>query len=78
MFTGALAASYYGTPRTTTDVDIVVKVSRDDLQTKLVPALKKAGLQVDEKRIDAAFKSGLKTVTFRDSASAPSVTKLGG
>ncbi|MDH5390816.1 MAG: hypothetical protein OEX10_06660 [Candidatus Bathyarchaeota archaeon] len=27
MFTGALAASYYGTPRTTMDVDIVVKVA---------------------------------------------------
>ena len=27
MFTGALAASYYGTPRTTTDVDVVVKVA---------------------------------------------------
>ena len=69
MLTEALVASYYGTPRTTTDVDIVVKVSQDDLQTKLVPALKKTGLQVDEKRIDAAFKSGLKIVTFRDSES---------
>ncbi len=32
MFTGALAASYYGTPRTTMDVDIVVKVAREDLK----------------------------------------------
>ena len=69
MFTGALAASYYGTPRTTMDVDIVVKVSRGDLQTKLVSALRKAELQVDEKRIDAAFKSGFRIVTFRDSKS---------
>jgi len=28
MFTGALAASYYGMPRTTMDIDVVVKVSR--------------------------------------------------
>jgi len=26
MFTGALAASFYGVPRTTTDIDVVVEV----------------------------------------------------
>ncbi|MCW4020555.1 MAG: hypothetical protein NWF14_04930 [Candidatus Bathyarchaeota archaeon] len=55
MFTGALAASYYGAPRSTMDVDIVVEVSRDASQIKFVPALKKAGLQVDEKSLDAVF-----------------------
>jgi len=67
MLTGALAASYYGTPRTTMDIDIVVKVNREDLQSKLVPTLKKMGLQVNEQRIDVAFKSGFRIVTFRDS-----------
>jgi len=70
MFTGALAASYYGTPRTTTDVDVMVKVFQEDLQTGLVPALRKAGLQVDEDRINAAFKSGFRIVTFMDSKSS--------
>jgi len=69
MFTGALAASYYGMPRTTMDVDIVVKVSLGDLQTRLVSALREAGLQVDEKRVDAAFKSGFGIATFSDTRS---------
>ena len=29
MFTGALAASYYGMPRTTMDVDVMVKIGRE-------------------------------------------------
>lgn len=65
-FTGALAASYYGVPRTTMDVDVVVKVSQEEARSKLVSALKRAGLQVDEERIDAALKSGYRIVTFRD------------
>jgi len=69
MFTGALAASYYGTPRTTMDVDIVVKVFPEGLQARLVSALKEAALQVDDKRIDAAFKSGFRIVTFNDTRS---------
>lgn len=73
MLTGALAASYYGTPRTTMDVDIVVKVSKNDLQTKLVPALREMYLQVEEERIGAAFKSGFRIATFRDSKTPFSV-----
>ena len=65
MFTGALAASYYGTPRTTMDIDIVVKVAREDLQT-LVTLLKKTEMQVDERRINEAFDSGFKIVTLKD------------
>jgi hypothetical protein len=65
MFTGALAASYYGTPRTTMDIDIVVKVAREELQT-LVALLRKAGMQVDERKIDDAFKSGFKIITLKD------------
>jgi len=69
MLTGALASSYYGTPRTTLDVDIVVRVSGVDLQAKLVPALRKAELQVDEERIDAALGSGFRIATFEDGKS---------
>ncbi|MFQ6074810.1 MAG: hypothetical protein ACE5Z5_01565 [Candidatus Bathyarchaeia archaeon] len=51
----------------------MVKVDRVEVQAKLVSALRKAGVQVDEKRIDAAFKSGFRIVTFRDSRSPFSV-----
>ena len=69
MFTGALAASYYGTPRTTIDVDVVVKVSKKELETNLVAALRKAGIQVNERKIREAFKSGYKITTLRDKGS---------
>jgi len=58
MFTGALAASYYGVPRTTMDVDVVVEVTEEEARSKLVSALKQAGLVVDGERIDAALRSG--------------------
>ena len=64
-FTGALAASFYGVPRTTVDVDIIVAVSSKEAKTKLVSALRLAGLQVDEKRIDDALTSGYKIATFK-------------
>ena len=69
MFTGALAASYYGVPRTTMDVDVVVKVTQEEARSNLVSALKQAGLLVDEERIDAAIESGYGIVTFEDSKS---------
>jgi Tfp pilus assembly PilM family ATPase len=53
-FTGALAASFYGVPRTTADVDVIVAASSKTAKTRLVSALRLAGLQVDEKRIDDA------------------------
>jgi hypothetical protein len=64
-FTGALAASFYGVPRTTADVDVMVVVSTKDAKTKLVSALRSAGLQVDEKRIEDASTSGYRIATFR-------------
>lgn len=65
MFTGALAASYYGSPRTTMDVDIIVKFAPE--KTKFLAAqLKKAGLHVNERKIKEAFKSGFKIVTLED------------
>jgi hypothetical protein len=65
-FTGALAVSYYGRARTTTDVDVVVAVSEGEWRARLVSALKDAGMAVDEKKIDVALESGYKIVTFKD------------
>jgi len=65
MFTGALAASYYGTPRTTMDVDIAVQVTEEDLHT-LVSALRAAKMKVDERRIYEAFESDFRIVTLKD------------
>ena len=69
-FTGALATSFYGTPRTTSDIDVIVAVaSVADLKAKLVAALCGAGLAVDERKIDSALTSGFKIATFKDQTS---------
>lgn len=68
MITGALAASYYGIPRTTMDIDIVVYVSHENLQTKLLTLLKKTGFQVSKKRVQKALSSGYRILTFKDRA----------
>ena len=73
VFTGALAASFYGLPRTTTDVDVVVAVADGGFRGRLVSALKEAGLVVDEKAIDRALESGYRIATFRDGVTAYSV-----
>jgi hypothetical protein len=65
MFTGALAASYYGIPRTTLDVDILIKFTPKNVKF-LVTQLKKAGLSVNRRKIESAFKSGFKIVTLED------------
>lgn len=67
--TGALAASYYGVPRTTMDADVMVKISSSSSCADLVSALRKAELQVEENRIVEALKSGFKIATFADSKS---------
>lgn len=64
-FTGALAASFYGVPRTTADVDVIVAASSKTAKNSLVSALRLAGLQVDEKRIDDALTSGYRIATFK-------------
>lgn len=63
-FTGALAASFYGIPRTTADVDILVVISVEDAKSKLASALSRAGLQFDAKKIDNALTSGYRIATF--------------
>jgi hypothetical protein len=73
MFTGALAASFYGIARTTVDVDVVVHVAGRSQRVGLVSALRQAGLKVDERVVEKAFKSNYKIASFRDSKSSYSV-----
>ncbi len=68
MFTGALAASYYGTPRTTMDIDIIVSL-RGAGQGKLVHALRETRLQVDEQRLRDALETGYNIATLQDTLS---------
>jgi len=70
VFTGALAASFYGLPRTTTDIDVVVRISGEGTKRKLVHALTQIGVRADEKEIDRALASGYRIVTFADSKTA--------
>ncbi|MDI6846958.1 MAG: hypothetical protein QMD23_02350 [Candidatus Bathyarchaeia archaeon] len=65
MLTGALAASHYGVPRTTMDIDIVVNFALENTNF-LATQLRKAGLRVSERKIEASFKSGFKIITLED------------
>ena len=53
MLTGSLAAAFYGTPRATQDIDVVVESQPDSLK-KLARLLREAGLYVD---VDAALEA---------------------
>lgn len=65
-FTDALAVSFYGVPRTTSDVDVMVAVAGEaDTKSKVAGALRRAGLEVDEHRIDVALESGYNIASFR-------------
>jgi len=68
MLTGALASSYYGRPRTTLDVDVVVAATRNDL-TMLVETLKTAGLVTEEQRLETAWQSQYRIATVEDKSS---------
>jgi hypothetical protein len=66
-FTGALAVSFYGVPRTTSDVDVIVAIAnRADFKTKVVSALGQAGLEVDDRKIETALTSGYRIATFKE------------
>jgi hypothetical protein len=76
-FTGALAISFYGVPRTTSDVDVLVAVTSDsEAKTKLAGALCKGGLTVDEQKIDDAFTTGFRIASFKDKTSPFSASML--
>jgi hypothetical protein len=72
-FTGALAASFYGLPRTTTDVDVIVQVNDETAGGKLVHALTQAGIRADEREIDRAIASGYDIAEFTDKKTAYTV-----
>jgi hypothetical protein len=72
-FTGALAASFYGLPRTTTDVDVVVQVCDETARNRLINALAHSGMRVDQREFDRAIASGYGIAEFVDQKTAYSV-----
>ena len=68
MLTGALASSYYGRPRTTLDIDVVVAVRESDLAI-LARALARANLKAEEKILEAAWRSKYRIATIEDERS---------
>lgn len=69
MITGALASGYYGLPRSTADLDLVVKPGKSDIG-RLVGAARKAGFEVDEREVLTGVEIGNRIVmqsseTFR-------------
>jgi hypothetical protein len=72
--TGALAVSFYGSPRTTSDVDVMIVIGANEVNIpKIVDALNCAGVEADKRRIEDAIKSGYNIATFRDKSSPYSV-----
>jgi hypothetical protein len=72
--TGAIAVSFYGAPRTTSDVDVMVALRAGGVDMpKILNALNCAGIQVDKKRIEDAIQSGYNIATFQDKSSPYSV-----
>lgn len=72
-FTGALAASFYGVPRTTVDVDVIVYVYGEKAKGRLLEALREAGLKAEQAAIDKALRSGYRIATFMDTETPYSV-----
>jgi hypothetical protein len=63
--TGAVAASYYGIPRTTLDADFVVYISSRET-TGFFRSIEKAGVKVDLEKIRQLVKLGYNVVTVAD------------
>ena len=57
MITGALASGYYGLPRATVDLDVVVKLGKPDI-SRLVKSARKAGFEVNEREALAGVEVG--------------------
>ncbi len=73
-FTGALAVSFYGVPRTTSDVDVMIGIENEEgFEPKLVSALREACLQVEEREIKNALTSGYRIATLKDKIAPYSV-----
>jgi hypothetical protein len=61
--TGALAVSYYGRPRTTSDVDVILRTAPPEF-AKVVRVLRKARLTADEKELKRAWDSKYRIASF--------------
>lgn len=57
MLTGSLAAAFYGAPRATQDVDLVIESDLDNLR-QFIKDLQSAGLYVDEESALDALRTG--------------------
>jgi predicted nucleotidyltransferase len=72
---GALAISFYGVPRTTSDIDVMISVANEtNVKPELLEALQLAGgFTIDERKIDMALNSGFRIGTFKDKTSPYSI-----
>ena len=68
MLTGAIASSYYGRPRTTIDLDVVVNVNENEL-TRLAKVFTSAGLRVELQKLEATWRSACRIITIEDTKS---------
>jgi hypothetical protein len=60
-----MAASYYGQPRTTIDIDFIIQVSMSDLD-ELLDHLAKFGLKINRTRIKKQLSSGYNIISLED------------
>ena len=65
MLTGALASSYYGRPRTTLDVDVVVRATEEDF-SELTEVLTSMGLKTRDTDGQRALRSQCRFITLED------------
>ena len=66
--TGAAAASYYGSPRTTADVDFILRISMRSLP-KFTAMLRDTGLKFDTAKIRRQLKTGYNIISLPDKTS---------
>lgn len=63
-----MAASYYGLPRTTLDVDFIIKLPENQLEPFL-DKLARFGLEVDKNRIRRQLKAGYNILSLKEKTS---------
>lgn len=66
--TGATAASYYGIPRTTADIDFLARIPFRSIP-RFTAALQRAGLKADSAKIRRQLKTGYNVVSVPDRTS---------
>ncbi len=63
--TGAMAASYYGRPRTTVDVDFIIQIPINDLD-QLLDRLVRLGLKINRTRVKKQLNGGYNIISLED------------